>query len=127
MKNPLKPLFIYTSVCSVLHVVLFSMLINAKNSTLVEEIASHQTITFGLGLSITFIVFYLLKNLIAWWIAMLYIPIMFIAHIVENGTTPSMGSIISTVVMVLLLKIYLKPKYKPYKEYIEQGSLSNLG
>jgi hypothetical protein len=121
MKNPLKLLFIYTSVCSVLHVVLFSVLINAKDSTWVEEIASHQAITFGLGLSIVFIIFYLLKKLIAWWIAMLYIPIMFVVSHIIVREMPSFISIISTTVMVLLLKVYLKPKYNPYKEYIGQS------
>jgi hypothetical protein len=123
MKNPLKSINILFSIISLIYVLLFTLTI-AKEKTLGETIASQKTATIGLCLSVSFIVCYFQKNIIAWWIAILFVPIMFICKVIIKGGLPDNISIFAFVVVGFLTIYYLRPKYAIYKEYLKSNDQS---
>lgn len=121
IKNPLKPVNIFFSVISVMYIlVLIPGLITG--STLVEVIASHKIKAIGLCLNISFIICYLRKTILAWWIALFFILIMPVCSIIiKNKTLDGIGML--TFGLIYLFTIYyFGPKYTTYKGYLKSNT-----
>ena len=123
-KNPLKLVSIIFSVATVPYI-LFFVLFLAKGNTLTEAIIVRRLNIIGLCLCGLFIVCYLWKNILAWWIALLDIPIMFVCStLIKDYRTFNRKSIFAFVVVFSAVLYYLKSKYAAYKEYVSSNDQS---
>lgn len=124
IKNPLLPINLFFCLnCLMYTIPLISKLMRGIDIT--DILASNKGRIIGLSLSIVFIVFYLRKSILAWWIASLFMGIMFISKIIIKNELPEIKFVFVFLGLYFLVLCYLWSKYKAYKEHIASSDKSS--
>lgn len=121
MKNPLKLTSIVFYALSALYVLIFISKIGTGH-TLADIVISEKIKFIGFVLCVLFALFYMLKNILAWWIALLYCPAMAILNLTIGNKSLDIISIFIITVIPLSICHYLEPKYAEYKDFIKGAS-----
>lgn len=121
MKNPLKLTSIVFYALSALYVLIFISKIGAGH-TLADIVINEKIKFIGFILCVLFILFYMLKNILAWWIALLYCPAMVMLNLTIGNKSLDIISVFIITIVPLSIFHYLEPKYAEYKVFIKGAS-----
>jgi len=85
----------------------------------IETIMQCRIAFIFICLSAAFLVCYHLKNILAWWIALLCYFLIYVSRVIVRHQPPDDGEMIAFVFVYIFVFWYLLPKYDSYKEFIE--------
>lgn len=115
LRNPLRGAFLFFVADGAFVLFLLGVEV-ARGGSLGDAVLSHKSI--GLGLSVVFVACYLWRSIAAWWIALLFLPVMFLCYHIGKDLAPDTGSIVAFGVVYFFLVCYLAGRFGPYKEYL---------
>ena len=119
--NPLRYIFAFYAIGVAINTVSFIQDFLA-GSSLTEIILSNKKGVWGFLIMLLCVISYIQKKMLAWWMALLYFPIMF-AYRTFEGHAVDRERIIAFALFSFAV-YYIASKYSAYKEYINHGSSS---
>ena len=119
-QNPLRLVYIFFAALCGLNIFMFQLLL-VKGNTLTEILTNRSLNIIGLCLCISVVVCYFQENILAWWIALFYAPVMLVGRFLD-GNDFAIESVLVFVVIYCFAVYYLKLKYAAYKQYINRNA-----
>lgn len=123
-KNPLLAVNLFFCFNCMMYLLPFASKF-AKGMAIIDILAGNAGRVTGLSLSVLFIICYFKKNIFAWWIASLFLGIMFVAKIIIKNEFPDIRLSLVFLIMYVFVLCYLLPKYEIYKKYIAGNEMSD--
>lgn len=86
-------------------------------TTPINTLRHHYNLAVGLLITVCFIITYLRQSIVAWWMAVSFLPIQAILYYAVNPF--EIKRFLSSIWIYILIIGYLVNRYEPYKEYIK--------
>ena len=119
-QNPLSIIFGASIIWAAFNIFVLIKTIDSKGPGILMHENANKFVE--LLLCIAFMVSYVRKSILAWWVAVFFGPIASLVYAFFHSDTVKLYNLIICIVFELvILFAYLLPKYKPYRNYIKSN------